>query len=101
MNENGLVVIDSDGNEKNMDILFTFNDDTYNKDYVLYVDPLDESGEVFVSSYTEDGVLNEVSDSKEWEMIEEVFSAFVVQHEGDEHVHDENCNHDHDHEHTH
>lgn len=91
MNENVLIVIDAEGNEQKMDILFTFNDDTYNKDYVLYVDPNDQTGEVFVSAYTEDGVLNEITDSKEWEMIEEVFSAFVIQHEGD----------DHDHEHTH
>lgn len=97
MNENVLTVIDELGNEVKMDILFTFNDDTYNKDYVLYVDPNDETGEVFVSSYTEDGVLNEITDSKEWEMIEEVFSAFVIQHEGEDHVHDENCNHEHTH----
>ena len=87
MDENKLTVIDADGKEQQMDILFTFNDDTYNKDYVLYVDPLDETGEVFVSSYTVDGVLNEITDDKEWEMIEEVFSAFVIQHEGEDHEH--------------
>ncbi len=97
MNESVLTVIDELGNEVKMDILFTFNDDTYKKDYVLYVDPKDETGEVFVSAYTEDGVLNEITDSKEWEMIEEVFSAFVIQHEGEDHVHDENCNHEHTH----
>ena len=84
MEENKLIVIDAEGKEKEMDILFTFKDDNYNKDYVLYVDPQDETGEVFVSAYTEDGSLNDISDSKEWEMIEEVFSAFVIQHEGDE-----------------
>lgn len=90
MVENKLTVIGEDGSEKVMEILFTFNDETYNKDYVLYVDPEDLNGEVFVSSYTEDGALNNIEDPKEWEMIEEVFSAFVIKHEEediDEHTH--------------
>lgn len=90
MEENTLVVIAADGSEKEMEILFTFSDDTFKKDYVLYVDPSDLNGEVFVSSYTEEGSLNNIEDPKEWEMIEEVFSAFVIKHdeeEVDEHTH--------------
>ncbi len=90
MNENTLVVISDDGTEKTMEILFTFKDETYKKDYVLYVDPQDETGEVFVSSYTVEGELNNIEDPKEWDMIEEVFSAFVIKHEEeavDEHTH--------------
>lgn len=90
MDEKTLVVISDDGTEKEMDILFTFTDDTFKKDYVLYVDPVDETGEVFVSSYTEEGTLNNIEDPKEWEMIEEVFSAFIIKHEEeevDEHTH--------------
>ncbi|CAM4205010.1 DUF1292 domain-containing protein [Erysipelothrix inopinata] len=95
VDEKTIVVIDDDGSEKEMEILFTFNDDEYNKSYVLYVDPADETGEVFVSSYTEEGELNNVTEEKEWAMIEEVFNTFIIQAE--EHVHDENCNHDHNH----
>lgn len=84
MEEKTLIVIAEDGTEKEMDILFTFADETFKKEYVLYVDPLDESGDVFVSSYTDEGELNSIEDPKEWELIEEVFSAFIVKHEGEE-----------------
>lgn len=89
MNETTLTVISQDGTETEMEILFTFSDETFKKDYVLYVNPLDETGEVFVSSYTEDGTLDNVEDPKEWEMIEEVFAAFVIKHDGDEEIIDE------------
>ncbi len=89
MEEKVLTVISSDGTEVEMEILFTFSDDTYKKDYVLYVDPKDETGEVFVSSYTEEGTLDAIEDPKEWDMVEEVFSAFVIKHEGEEEMVDE------------
>ena len=97
MNEKTIIVIDADGKEQEMDILFTFEDDEFKKSYVLYVDPVDETGEVFVSSYTPEGELESISDEKEWAMIEEVFNAFIIQHENSEHDHD----HDHDHSHNH
>ena len=50
MEENQLVVINDDGTEIVMEILFTFDNEEYDKQYVLYVDPNDESGQVFVSS---------------------------------------------------
>ena len=93
MEENKLVVISEDGTETEMEILFTFKDDQFSKEYVLYVDPLDETGEVFVSAYDENGSLNDITDEKEWEMVEEVFSAFLITHE------DEST--DEEHEHTH
>lgn len=95
MDEKNLVVIDDQGNEKTMEILFTFDDeDTYKKSYVLYVDPESETGEVFVSRYTEEGVLENIEDEAEWEMIEEVFNAFIVHHSEDDHVHGPDCDHD-------
>lgn len=102
MEEKTIVVIDNEGNEQTMDILFTFEDDTFNKNYVLYIDPKDETGEVFVSSYTAEGTLEAITDEKEWAMVEEVFSAFVIQNDSDEeaeHVHGENCSCGHDHSH--
>ena len=85
MEENQLVVINDDGTEIVMEILFTFDNEEYDKNYVLYVDPSDESGQVFVSSYTEEGELFNIEDEKEWEMIEEVFQAFVLKHEEETH----------------
>ncbi len=84
MDEKTMIVIDDQGNEVPMEILFTFHDDTYAKDYVLYINPADESGEVFVSSFTEEGELLDITDTSEWEMVEEVFSAFIVKNEDED-----------------
>lgn len=86
LDEKTIVVIDDNDNEIEMEILFTFNDDTFNRDYVLYVDPKDDSGEVFVSVYTEEGELLEITDENEWAMIEEVFEAFVIQHSDEDEI---------------
>ena len=81
MEENKLTVVNEDGTETVMDILFTFENEEYDKQYVLYVDPKDDSGQVFVSSYTDEGELFTVEDEDEWDMVEEVFQAFVLRHE--------------------
>lgn len=92
LDERTLIVIDEQGVEHAMEILFTFHDDSRNKDYVLYIDPEDMEGEVFVSRFTDDGFLEDIEDDTEWEMIEEVFNAFVFQNE-DEEEHDEETLH--------
>ena len=38
-----------------MDILFTFESDQTNKQYVLFVNPNDETGEVYASCYDDEG----------------------------------------------
>lgn len=83
LEENKIVVVDENEKEIEMEILFTFENDEFKRKYVLYVNPEDETGEVFVSVYTDEGELLEISDEKEWEMIEEVFEAFVIEHEED------------------
>ena len=111
MSEEKIVIIDEQGQEIEMEVLFTFDSDETKKQYVLYFNPEDESGEVYVSSYTEDGQLIPIEDEKEWELINEVFETFMSADE-EEHHHDHNhehhhhgehcgCNHDHDHEHKH
>ena len=77
MESNIINIIDDDGTEKEMEILFTFEDDNSNKSYVLFTDPNDVNGEVFVCSYDDDGVLNTVEDEDEFSMIEEVFNTFM------------------------
>lgn len=74
-----LVVIDENGNEKVMEILFTFDNEQKNCSYVIYHDPNDEEGTVYASIYDEEGHLFEVEDESEWEMINEVFEAFVAE----------------------
>lgn len=83
MLENKIVVIDENDQEVEMEILFTFESEELGRQYVLYLNPEDETGEVFASAYTQDGDLLEISDEKEWEMIEEVFEAFVIKSEED------------------
>ncbi len=81
MLENKIIVIDENDKEVEMEILFTFESDEFARQYVLYLDPNDDSGEVFTSAFTDDGELLEISDEKEWAMIEEVFESFVIKSE--------------------
>ncbi|MEG0468451.1 DUF1292 domain-containing protein [Amedibacillus sp. YH-ame10] len=76
LDSNSLYVTDEQGNEKRMEILFTFNDENRGKNYVVFVDPDEESDEVFASAYDEGGNLLPVESDEEWQMIEEVIGAF-------------------------
>lgn len=100
MNEDKIVVINEDGTEIEMDVLFTFDSDETNKQYVLYYDATKEDGEVYVSSYTAEGELLAITDEKEWDMINEVFETFMSSDSEEEHHH-HNHEHNHDHEHHH
>lgn len=84
MLENKIIVVDDNDKEIEMEILFTFESEELGRQYVLYLNPEDETGEVFASAYTEEGDLLEISDEKEWAMIEEVFESFVIKSEEDE-----------------
>ena len=72
-----LIVIDDSGKEIEMEIIFTFENDDKTKQYVLYTNPEDENGEVFASLYDDEGHLFPVEDENEWQMIEEVFGAYI------------------------
>lgn len=87
--ENQIIVTDENGVELTMEVLFTFEDETKHKNYVLYYDPNDESGEVFASVYDEVGNLIQVTTEEEWAMIEEVFEAFNIEHEDEEETDDD------------
>lgn len=77
LESNKILIMEEDGTETEMEILFTFDDDSRAKSYVLFTDPKDEEGEVFACSYNEEGELEPVEDPEEWGMIEEVFGAFM------------------------
>ena len=76
MDTNTLFVTTDDGQEKKMEILFTFDSDEYGKSYVLFLDPEDAEGTVYAMSYDEKGNLFQVESSAEWDMIEEVFEGY-------------------------
>ncbi len=84
LDEKKIIIIDENDNEIEMEILFTFADENRGKNYVLYIDPNNETGEVLVSSYTEEGTLEDITDEDEWAMIEEVFNTFVIEEDGEE-----------------
>ncbi|MEG1732511.1 MAG: DUF1292 domain-containing protein, partial [Longicatena sp.] len=72
LDSSSLYVSDENGNEKRMEILFTFEDEERKKSYVVFVDPDEESDEVFASAYDAEGNLLPVDNEEEWRMIEEV-----------------------------
>ena len=73
---NTMFVTDESGNEKEMEILFTFEDEEKGRNYVVFADPEDEGEEVFASAYDDEGNLMPVETDEEWQMIEEVIGAF-------------------------
>jgi len=81
MDTNKMFIIDDNGNEVEVDILFTFESEEYGKKYVLYQDPNGDEEEVFVSSYDDEGNLNSVEDEEELAMVEEVLGAFIDEEE--------------------
>lgn len=76
LDSSSLYVHDEEGNEKRMEILFTFDDEDHGKKYVVFMDPEAESEEVFASAYDDAGNLIPVETDAEWQMIEEVIGAF-------------------------
>ena len=72
LDSNTLYVKDENGKEVAMEILFTFANEEMGKQYVVFVDPNYDSGEVFASCYDDEGNLL----PSEWEMVEEVLGAF-------------------------
>ncbi len=77
VDSNSLYVKDEDGNEKRMIILFTFDSADFGKQYVVFQDPDNDSGEIFASAYTDDGELIPIESDEEWDMVEEVINTFA------------------------
>lgn len=81
MEANKIQVIDDQGNEKEFEVLFTFNSEELGKQYVLYYDSLVDEPQVFASIYDDAGQLFPIETPEEWEMIEEVFQSFMAESE--------------------
>ncbi len=79
-----LIVVDENGKELEMEVLFTFEADEEDpkfkgNKYILYFNPQDEEPQVYASKYDNEGNLYPIDeDSKdEWDMIEEVYNTFI------------------------
>lgn len=81
MEEKTFIVIDEEGNEIEYEVVLTFNNEEFNKSYVIYKLPGDDVDEVTASVYDETdepgGKLTQISSEEEWEMIEEVLNSFL------------------------
>lgn len=78
IDSNSLYVVDENGEEKRMVILFTFDGPDGQTQYVVFQDPESDTGEVFASAYTDDGQLVPIETEEEWDMVEEVINAFAA-----------------------
>ena len=81
---NTMMITDDTGNEREVEILLTFENDDKTKKQVLFTDPTDEDGNVYAYSYNEDGSMDEVVDEEEWEMCQEVLGAFISEDDGEQ-----------------
>ena len=81
MKENKFVMIDENGVEKEYDILFTFESEETNKNYVVYTDnSIDKDGnvEVYASTYDpndKNSKLESIKTDKEWKVIETILDT--------------------------
>lgn len=76
MDDKHMIITDDSGQEHEVEILLTFDDEKHGKNYVLFTDPQDPEGNVFAYTYDEDGNLEEVIDEDEFEMCQEVLNTF-------------------------
>ena len=73
--DNQLTVIDDQGNEHLMEILFTYEHEERKKKYVFFYEK-DNPEEIIAMEYNDKGELLEIEDDEEYEEVEEVFNAF-------------------------
>ena len=81
MKKNTFSMLDENGNEIVYDVLFTFESEETNKNYIVYTDnSRDESGnvQVYASTYEPNdpkGKLEAIETDKEWKVIETILDT--------------------------
>ena len=78
--DNRIVVVDEEGKEVALNILFTYENEQRNKKYVFVYED-DSPDDVMVFEYTDAGELLQVEDDEEYEEVEEVFNAYIEENE--------------------
>ncbi|MCH5172126.1 MAG: DUF1292 domain-containing protein [Erysipelotrichales bacterium] len=74
-NENQIIVVDEDGVEYAMEILFTYENDERCAKYVLVYDH-DAPDDIYAFKYDDEHNLTEVTDDEELDEVEEVLNAY-------------------------
>ncbi|MBD5423772.1 MAG: DUF1292 domain-containing protein [Allobaculum sp.] len=77
LDSNSFYVVDENGDEKRMVILFTFDNKDYGKSYVVFQDPEGAADEIQACGYTDEGELFPIESDEEWDMVEEVINTFL------------------------
>ena len=84
---NVMTVIDEDGREKDLEILFTYHSEEFNKDYVVFFTD-DEGEDLSAAAYREiddkNGELEEIESDEEWAMLDRVLENYMEQEGEDE-----------------
>lgn len=81
MKKNSFTLIDENGNEVEYDVLFTFESEETNKNYIVYTDQTkDDAGniQVYASIYDSNdpnSKLEPITTDKEWKVIETILST--------------------------
>ena len=87
--ENTFKVIDKDGNEIEFEILFTFESDETNKNYMVYTDntkDLEGNTKVYASVFKPDAEpleLLPVETEREWKIIETIIESITEENKKD------------------
>ena len=76
MDEKQITIMDEDGNERVMEILFTYEHPERKKKYVFLYEK-NNPDEVMAMEYNDNGELFEIESEEEYEEVEEVFNAFM------------------------
>lgn len=80
INEKQITIKDEDGNEHLMEILFTYEHDQRGKKYVFFYSK-ETPEDIIAMEYNDDGELFEIESDEEYEEVEEVFNAFMDEHQ--------------------
>ena len=75
MDEKEITIMDEEGNQHVMEILFTYEHDERKKKYVFLYEK-NNPDEVIAMEYNDNGELFEIESEEEYEEVEEVFNAF-------------------------
>lgn len=86
MDDKKLFLTDQDGNEKEFEIILTFESPETKLNYVVYKE-LGDTDEVMAAVYEEDGngagQLEDIETEEEYEMIQDVIDAFYDEDESE------------------
>lgn len=75
MDEKQITIMDDEGNQRIMEILFTYEHEERGKKYVFLYEK-NNPDEIIAMEYNDNGELFEIESGEEYEEVEEVFNAF-------------------------